>query len=269
MKNLIQTTTDEKGQEIVMVRVDKTLKEIMEEKPASRWDPKYWHSKYDGLFLNLKTEKLRNYIKDIQGGGGGSHYSAFLGDKWDEKGKFATYLHISALMSTGLNWVDAKYIDEKTYNRLKTKQLQENDILLSNKGTVGKSVVVPRAFLRTVVGDTRVIRVKEVNPYYICVYFKSFFGQTLSGRYKSGVASEGTTVDQLYEFDIPFITESVQKNIESEYQKMSEYHDMAMEAKKNSDDAEYKKNIETAEKMLKDLIAKTEAVIRGEKKDII
>ena len=268
-KNLIQTTTDEKGREIVMVRVDKTLKEMMKEKPASRWDPKYWHSKYDDLFLNLKTEKIGTYIKDVQGGGGGSHYSAFLGDKWDEKGKFATYLHISALMNTGLNWVDAKYIDEKTYNRLKTKQLQEDDILLSNKGTVGKSVVVPRTFLKTVVGDTRVIRVKEINPYYVCVYFKSFFGQALSERYKSGVASEGTTVDQLYEFDIPHLDESVQKNIESEYKKMSKYHDRAMEAKKKGNDAEYKKNIEIAEKMLKDLIAKTEAVIRGERKDVI
>jgi len=268
-KNLVQTTTDEKGREIVMVRVDKTLKEMMKEKPASRWDPKYWHSKYDDLFLNLKTEKIGTYIKDVQGGGGGSHYSAFLGDKWDEKGKFATYLHISALMNTGLNWVDAKYIDEKTYNRLKTKQLQEDDILLSNKGTVGKSVVVPRTFLKTVVGDTRVIRVKEINPYYVCVYFKSFFGQALSERYKSGVASEGTTVDQLYEFDIPHLDESVQKNIESEYKKMSKYHDKAMEAKKKGNDAEYKKNIEIAEKMLKELIAKTEAVIRGERKDVI
>ena len=42
-----------------------------------------------------------------------------------------------------------------------------------------------------------------------------------------------------------------------------------MDAKKNNQEAEYKKNIEIAEKMLKDLIAKTEAVIRGERKDVI
>ena len=50
---------------------------------------------------------------------------------------------------------------------------------------------------------------------------------------------------------------------------MSKYHDRAMEAKKKGNDAEYKKNIEIAEKMLKDLIAKTEAVVRGERKDVI
>lgn len=50
---------------------------------------------------------------------------------------------------------------------------------------------------------------------------------------------------------------------------MSAYHDKAMEGKKKSDEDAYKKNIETAEKMLKDLIARTEAVIRGDKKDVI
>jgi len=42
-----------------------------------------------------------------------------------------------------------------------------------------------------------------------------------------------------------------------------------MKTKKNNNEAEYKKNIEIAEKMLKDLIVKTGAVIHGERKDII
>lgn len=42
-----------------------------------------------------------------------------------------------------------------------------------------------------------------------------------------------------------------------------------MEGKKKGDEAAYRKNIETAEKMLKDLIARTETVIRGERKDVI
>ncbi len=50
---------------------------------------------------------------------------------------------------------------------------------------------------------------------------------------------------------------------------MSKYHDKAMEAKTNNDEEEYKKNVETAEEMLNNLIAKTEAVIRGERKDVI
>ena len=50
---------------------------------------------------------------------------------------------------------------------------------------------------------------------------------------------------------------------------MSVYHDKAMEAKAKGDEAVYKRNIETAEKMLKDLISRTEAVIRSEKENVI
>ena len=42
-----------------------------------------------------------------------------------------------------------------------------------------------------------------------------------------------------------------------------------MDANKKGDEIGYNKNIETAEKMLKDLIAKTEVMIRGEQKDVI
>ena len=50
---------------------------------------------------------------------------------------------------------------------------------------------------------------------------------------------------------------------------MLAYYDKAMDANKKGDEIGYNKNIETAEKMLKDLIAKTEVMIRGEQKDVI
>ena len=268
-KDLVKVINGPDGKEVAMVRVDKTLKEMMEESPSSRWSPAYWHPKYERLFYDLATKKLGKFIVDIQGGGGGSHFSDFLGDQWDPKGKFAKYLHVGSIMETGVDWPAAKYIDKQTYERLETKQLHINDILLSNKGTVGKSVVIVNDYGRIVVGDTRVIRVNNISPYFVCAYFKSNFGQLLNERYKSGVASEGTTVDQLNNFEIPLIDETIQKNIESEYKRMSEYHDRAMEAKAKGDEVSYKKNIEIAENMLKDLISRTEAVIRGEREDVV
>ena len=50
---------------------------------------------------------------------------------------------------------------------------------------------------------------------------------------------------------------------------MSKFHDKTMEAKKKGDEKGYKENLEIAEKMLRDLIEKTEQVIRGEKDDVI
>ena len=52
--NLIQITLDhDSDKEVAMVRVDKKLDELMNENPSSRWDPDYWHSKYDSLDSDL------------------------------------------------------------------------------------------------------------------------------------------------------------------------------------------------------------------------
>ena len=85
----------------------------------------------------------------------------------------------------------------------------------------------------------------------------------------NGVGTLNISFDEIRGIKIPILPDKIQKNIGSEYKKMSAYHDKAMDAKKKGDETGYNKNIETAEKMLKDLIAKTEAVIRGERKDVI
>ena len=113
------------------------------------------------------------------------------------------------------------------------------------------------------------IRLKEINPFYIGIFLKSLFGQGQIQRLQSGIGPAKLVFDEIKAIKIPILPDMVQKNIESEYKKMSRYHDKAIEAKKNNNEVEYKKNIEIAEKMLKDLIAKTEAVIRGERKDVI
>jgi len=88
-------------------------------------------------------------------------------------------------------------------------------------------------------------------------------------RYINGVGTLNISFDEVRAIQIPIIPEDVQNHIESEYKRMSKHHDKAMDAKKEGNDAEYKTDIEIAEKMLKDLISKTEAIIRGERKDVI
>ena len=92
-------------------------------------------------------------------------------------------------------------------------------------------------------------------------------GQT--EKIENGVGQPNLSEDELYQILVPRIPDKIQDNIESYYKKMSEYHDNAMEAKLNNNEAGYKKNIEMAESMLNELITLTEAVIKGERKDII
>ena len=109
----------------------------------------------------------------------------------------------------------------------------------------------------------------KYNPFVLDTFFKTKFGQAQFNKYKTGVAFNSLSNDEIRYLLVPIFSEPLVAEIESEYKKMSKYHDKAMEAKKNNNEAEYKKNIETAEKMLKDLISKTEAVIRGERDDVI
>ena len=276
-KNLVQTTTDEKGREIVMVRVDKTFKEIMtacqiDKLEWGRWDVKYWLPKYEKNINEIKNSdwpKKRFYeILDmknvIQGSKGVSQYT--------ESG--IQYLTIENIVFTGFDFAyKPKFVKPNGPMDIAGSRPKYGYVVLVRTGaTIGKVVVVtdenPNYTITSVAYKLKFR--KDINPFYVCVFLKSSFGQTQLHQLKNGTGVENLNLDSEVPFLlIPVISETIQDNVESEYKKMSKYHDRAMEAKKKGNDAEYKKNIETAEKMLKDLIAKTEAVIRGERKDVI
>jgi len=276
-KNLVQTTTDEKGREIVMVRVDKTFKEIMtacqiDKLEWGRWDVKYWLPKYEKNINEIKNSdwpKKRFYeILDmknvIQGSKGVSQYT--------ESG--IQYLTIENIVFTGFDFAyKPKFVKPNGPMDIAGSRPKYGYVVLVRTGaTIGKVVVVtdenPNYTITSVAYKLKFR--KDINPFYVCVFLKSSFGQTQLHQLKNGTGVENLNLDSEVPFLlIPVISETIQDNVESEYKKMSKYHDRAMEAKKKGNDAEYKKNIEIAEKMLKELIAKTEAVIRGERKDVI
>ena len=273
-KNLVQTTTDEKGREIVMVRVDKTLKEITEEKPDGRWDPSYWHPDYDDIerLLNSFKYKVRDLGDFIPQGVEWITYGSTKPRQWSEIGKGVEYIKPGNVKFTGLDYINILWTPEGGNLDSLNYRVKKNDLIVnkSGVGTWGRGIVVVNQPDKMVVSqDTMKIRTKNLSPYYVAVYFWSNFGHKQQERNFVGVGSPHIDFDELRTIKIPELPQEIQKNIESEYKKMAKYHDKAMEAKKNNNEAEYKKNIEIAEKMLKDLIAKTEAVIRGERKDVI
>lgn len=270
-KNLVQITTDEKGQEVVMVRADKTLEDIMTSKPNSRWDAGFWLPKYDEVL-----EEMKDKIQDID------YFSSFIeeigqGDvprknrdeKFVERG--VRFIEVEHIKNTGIYFYDTRFVTESQYKRLKRVELVQDSMLIVRSGaTIGKVAIVAKVYDKAVVnGHINRIICKKINPYYITVFLKTKYGQLQLERLQRGVAQPELNFEEISSIEIAVLDVSIQKNIESEYKKMSTYHDKAMEAKKNNNEAEYKKNIETAEKMLNDLISKTEAVIRGERDDVI
>lgn len=257
--------------DFVMVRVDKTMQDIMFCKPQSRWDPSYWNYEYDEV-MSLVNKKYpleyfnNKYIADI---GQGDVPRKNKGEAFAKKG--VRLMEVEHIKNTGIYLLDTRFIMHKQYERLKRVELVTDCILIVRSGaTIGKITIVTKIDEKVVInGHINRIICKNINPYYFITFMKTIFGQMQLDHFCRGVAQPELNFDEIKSILIVILPDTIQSHIETEYKKMSAYHDKAMEARAEGNEAKYKKNIEIAEVMLKDLIAKTEAVIRGEREDII
>jgi hypothetical protein len=256
----------------VMVRVDKTLKEMMEEKPAGRWDGEYWDPKYDKILSQIHRNNSIISLKEILTDQiiAPDHVRASKGEAIGRKYS-CEYRTLKDLLFTGLNYADVNYCSDNAYQRLKRSQLKVGDILFagSGVGAIGRVGIVEKVSRKSCVGDLFIIRKPKINNYYLYVYLLSIFGQSEIEKIYHGIQSAKISTPEIAEIKICLLHDAIQSHIESEYKKITPYHDKAMEAKAKGELGGYEKNIEKAEAMLKDLIARMEAVIRGERKDVI
>lgn len=271
--NLVQITKDQTGKEALMVRADKTLKEMMKEKPTSRWNAVYWHPTY---VKNLKEITDSNFsISRIGDFEERLTYGAIVTGGKNYEGKGVFLLNQGDIQFTGLDDTDIKEVKKDSPWSIERAKVKTKSLVLARSGVggVGKNrITIITKPINAVVDsfvDVLDLDIRKINPFYVLVFWKTEFGRLQVERIINGVGTVNISFDEIREIKILNIPNSVQHNIESEYKKMSKYHDKAIEAKKNNDEAEYKENIEIAEEMLKDLISKTEAVIRGERKDVI
>lgn len=269
--NLVQITKDQTGREAVMVRVDKTLKELMEEKPASRWDAKYWHPKYDDIINTLKKGRfpikpVGDYIKLITYG------STKPRDYSPTQGEGVKYIRSVNVLFTGLNEAGIHWIKEG--GRLDGQQYRVNfnDVVMNKcgTGTSGRSFCYLKNDKIVVSQHTMLIRLKGIEPSYFVVYMDSLYGASQFEKYDKGTSGQ-THIDfeDVKAIKIPILPSNVQNNIRLIYEKLSAYHSLAIDAKFKKNETKYNENLIVAERMLKELIKKTEEVIEGKRKDVI
>lgn len=273
-----QTTKDDSGRDSIMVRTDLTLRDLMEEKPSSRWDPGYWNPKYEKIIkaLSLSGLELTDGDEIISAMTNGNRDREWAKNS-DNKIRFIQVVNV---LNTGVNFEagdsSKHYAKKNGFADPERSRLKDGDVLLISgaTGSIGRACVLSNLPESTNISqDINLIRLNpgsRVIKYYFTIFLLSLFGKSQLEKFSKGVSGQiKVGFDHIKAIKIPILPGSVQKNIESEYKKMSVYHDKAMDAKKKDDESGFKKNIEVAEKMLKDLIAKTEAVIRGERKDVI
>jgi len=259
--------------------VDPTQRELTELRCS--WHPDYWDPKYDELFRRMKKGKNKIIIiGDLEPF---MTYGAILpGRKMPNLTRGVLYIAQEHLQFTGLDFSEGKiFVKEKSDWDPERCRLRVGDILFARSGvaSVGRTEVFQKNIPATVSCFVDIVRQDRMNPYYIVVFMKSEFGRGQVKKLISGVGTVNLSFDHIKSIQIPVLPDSVQQKIESEYKKMSKYHNKAMEVKAKvikegktnkeaEQDAEYQKNIQKAEKMLNDLICKTEEIIEGRRKDI-
>jgi len=264
--NKIQITSDQNKNETVMVRVDKTLKQLMEEKPASRWNADYWHPKYDDLLAKISNNSLKmiSDYKEVLTSG----YRGTL--VFTETGIPA--LKVRNVLDTGIDLVNIDYLPDNSPANTPSKKVKHGDLIINRSGTgsIGRMSIFLSSETNTIItGDVYLLRLKNINPFYVNIYLKTYFGKTQIHRFESGVSGQ-TKIDLeeiLYIF-IPVLSDKVQSSIEQLHRDLSADHETAMKAKKNGDEKTYKENIKLAEHKLKDLIKNVEEVIEGKREDV-
>jgi len=272
----IQSTKDHSGKDVVMIRVDKTLKNMLEEKPFSRFDVNYWHPKWDKIIQDFKSRDVKKrylgeFIDNDNWLISTDHVRASRGE--DEAPNLPVeYYSPAGFLFTGYDTSQIPRCSENAFERMKRARPIKDDVLLGGfgMGPTGKSLVIwhtPSA--KAIVGNIFILRVKDFyDPYVLDVFFKTNYGQAQFNKYKTGVAFNSLSNDEIKYLLVPEFSDKLISSIHSEYIKMTKIHDKAMEAKKARNEEEYKINIENAGKMLKELISKTEEIIRGERDNV-
>lgn len=272
----IQITKDQTGKEVVMIRVDKSLKQMLDEKPFSRLDVNYWHPKWDNIIQDFRSRKVnKRYLGEFINNDNWlistDHVRASKGEE-ESVNLPVEYYSPAGFLFTGYNTSQIPRCSENAFKRMKRARPAKDDVLLGGfgMGPTGKSLVIwHEPSVKAIVGNIFILRVKEFyNPYVLDVFFKTNYGQAQFNKYKTGVAFNSLSNDEIKYLLVPEFNDKVIDSIHSEYIKITKTHDKAMEAKKRGNESDYKVNLEDAEKMLRSLIRKTEEVIRGERDDI-
>ena len=262
--------------DFVMARVDKTIKEMMAEKPFCRWDINYYLPQWADLISELKKGFIEvKFLKDCFGDNewliATDHVRASKGEHEGDKYPIE-YYSPARFNFTGYDIYNIPHCSKNAYERMKRAQVYQYDMLLGGfgMGPTGKSVLLlHKPADKAIVGNIFILRTgNHYSPFVLDTFFKCKYGQAQFNRYKTGVAFNSLSNDEIRYLIVPVFSDLTIKHIEAEYKKMASFHDKAMEAKAKGDGAGYKKNLETAETMLKDLITRTEAVIRGEREDV-
>ena len=195
------------GLEAVEIKFD----EAFDDNDSFRFDSEYFKKEF------LKEDRLRERFNNTA-----LNSVAFITDGqhgYHEVDESSEILHLTAKNAKG--WFAdsegadrlAKWVDDNN----KRSSLQENDIILSTRGSVGYCAIVKEDVLPANI-DQDVARIalnadNDIFPEFLLTYLNSKVGQDWMLRNSSGMVQQGLPLSKVRDLPLPVMSEVFQKSI--------------------------------------------------------
>jgi len=250
--------------DFIMIRIDKGKKILSKNKPFERWDPQFWHpdhqSLVDEMKRNFKIEPLGKFIEYMTYGQVGRR-------EYSKRGK-VHYIQTINIVDTGIDYSNKlAFIKKGSWNDLPRSRLKKHDVLLGNSGMGGLGKVA--IFLDenktvNISQDIDILRIRDINPFYLATFLKSVYGNTQIWYHSKGVGAPKIPFDEVKNILIPVVPTNFQKKIEKKYLQMNEYHNQAIALREKGDES-YESIMAKAKNMLYEILTEVEEILAGQK----
>lgn len=115
---------------------------------------------------------------------------------------------------------EKKFISENESSQSVRAELNEGDIVLTTIGTIGESAIINKYIPKSTINQNLVkIRVKNINPYFLSVFFLTKYGKNQIIRLASGNVQPIIVYPNLKKIRIPNIVNEKQEKIADNYKK--------------------------------------------------
>jgi len=246
--------------DFVMIRVDKRGSDLFKTNVLNRWDPKFWNPEHQALIdeinNNFKTKPFGKYIEYITYGQVGRR-------ELDKKGT-VRYIQTINIIDTGIDYyIKPATIKNGSWNDLERSRLQKYDVLLGNAGMggLGKVAIFLDEIDVNISQDIDILRIKNINPFYVAAFLKSQYGNLQVWYHSKGVGAPKIPFEEVKSILIPVIPKKEQDIIEKRYLEMDELHKRAILMRRKNQPT-HKEEFEKASSILQDILKHTESIIQ-------
>jgi len=196
-----------------------------------RLDSEFYKKEYIQIENTLKSKKYQ-VLTDLVKVSDGNHMK--ISDSFTNKG--IPYYRGQDVSSFFIEQASPLCITKTAYDKpvMQRSYLEQNDILLSIVGTIGKLSLVKEKNQATCSCKLAILRPKTLSSNYISIFLQSKYGQKQIERFTRGAVQQGLILEDMNQLLVPFfgndLKNSINNNIELSYKKLEKSKSLYQEA---------------------------------------